>query len=134
MSGKFIQGYAPQVAFAADRQLLIVQGSKNVAVLNATTLEIVRTIAPDESSKDNVPAGVLVASESNVAAVSYGDGAPVTNYLKKRVIHNEIVDITTGRRLASWNTGDLPLSISPNGEYVAVSNGVVTKGVMVSMS
>lgn len=130
MSGKFIQGYAPQVGFAADGKLLVVQGSKNVTVLNATTLEILRTIAPDESSKANVPAGILVASESNLAAISYGDGTSVTNYMEKRLIHNEMVDVTTGRRLASWNTGDLPLSIPPNGEYIAVSNAVVTKGVM----
>jgi hypothetical protein len=125
------QGYAPQVAFTADGKLLIVEDEQQtVSVLDAATLATVRTIAPDMGSRFNVPVSIVTAGNSAIVAISFGTGAPVMNYLDKRPTHTVIVDAANGKQIANWDADDIPFSISPNAEFVAVSDHSVAGPVM----
>ncbi len=129
-----VQGYAPQLAFSPDGKFLAVEDGQVVRLLEANSLKTARTIVSDHSMI-GVPVGLLMASKSNVIAVSFGTGAPVLNYMEKRTIHTELIDISSGRLLSSWASSDIPFSVSPNAKFVTVSDrdsvGSVLRAVVV---
>lgn len=117
----FVQSYTPQIAFTSDGKFLVIQDEQTVAVLDSSTLVNLRTIEPPAHSKFKVPAGIVVASKSDIGAVSFGTG---TSRLRDGTwpVCTEIIDVSTGKELAEWDGADVPMSISPYGNFVAVSN------------
>lgn len=122
IGAKFVEGYASAVVFTADGKLLVVEdGEPTVSVLDAATLETVRTFGPDKGSRFKVPARVVMA-DGNVAAISFGVGNTGANYLDKLPVHTVIVDVSNGKRVGSWDGDDIPFSVSPSAKYVAESD------------
>lgn len=120
---QWVPDYASQIAFTADGMLLVVEdGQQTVSVLDAATLATVRTFAPERGSRFNVPVSIVTAANSPLVAISFGTGAPVTNYLNKFPVHTMIVDASNGEQVASWDADDIPFSISPNAKFVAVAD------------
>jgi len=120
---QWVQGYASQISFMADGKLLAVEDQeRDVSVFDSTTLSKIRTIDPDSGSRFVVPASIVVAGNGVMAAISFGTGDAVTNYLDKMAVHTMIVDVSNGRQVASWDADDTPLSISPDANFVAVSD------------
>jgi hypothetical protein len=117
-----VQGYGPQVAFTPDGKLLVVQDTQTVSVLETTSLTKVRTIVPVHEDKLNVPVRIVTASKSNTVAISFGTGERVLNYHDKRPVRTEMVDVSTGQAVASWESDDIPFSISPHADLVAASD------------
>jgi hypothetical protein len=129
-SRQYVQGYAPQVAFAANGRLLVVQDGQTVNVFDAATLAAVRTIAPDTGSRFDVPAAIATSVKSATVAISFGTGAAVINYMDKQPVHIAMVDVSTGKQVGAWDADDVPFSISPNAEYVALSDHSTSSRVM----
>jgi hypothetical protein len=116
-----VQGYAPQLAFSPDGKSLVAEDGQVVRVLETKNLKTTRTIT-SSSDRVGVPAGLMMASKSDVVAVSFGTGDPVQNYMAKRTIQTEMVDISSGKLVSSWTSDDIPFSVSANAGFVAVSD------------
>jgi hypothetical protein len=117
----FVQDYVPHVAFTSDGKFLIVQDQQTVAVLDSTTLLRLRTIEPAAQGKFKVPAEIEAASDSDVVAVSFGTGA-VRFSDGRWPAYTEVIDASTGKKMGGWDADDVPFSISPYGDFVAISN------------
>jgi len=124
------QGNGPQVAFTPDGKLLVVHDSQTVSILETSTLAKMRTITPTIKDRLNVPVRIVMASKSNAAAISFGTGDPVLNSLDKRPVQTEMVDVSTGKPVGTWESDDLPMSVSPNADFVALSDHSSTGAVM----
>lgn len=121
-SPKFVQGYAPQIEFAKNGKLLLVEDGANVTVLDAATLEKLRRIEPSSKSQFTSPVSILAAASSPIAAITFGAGDPVKKELEQRPVRIKFVDLEKNKNLAEWNAPDLPMSISPDGALVAISD------------
>lgn len=121
---QWVQGYASQIAFTADGRFLVVEdGQPAVSILDADTLATVRTIVPAERGSGlDVPVSVMTAANNDMVAISFGAGLPVSNFLDKLPVRVTIFDVSNGQEIASWNAEDVPLSLSPNAKFVAVSD------------
>jgi len=119
--------YVPHLEFSADQRFLVVQDWVNVRVVNLSTFQVERTFT-SASKQLNVPFSILGASKNDLFLLTYGTGLPPTwkknegfNDLVNPRVHNELVDISTGQRQSSWESMDIPQSLSPDGKLAAVS-------------
>ncbi|HEV2489117.1 MAG TPA: hypothetical protein VGT03_04860 [Candidatus Acidoferrales bacterium] len=126
---EFVQGYAPQIAFTPDGKFLVLQDQQKVAILDSTTLLRLRTIEPPAPNKFDVPAEIVVANSSYLAAISFGTGASRLSD-GRWPVHTEVIDVSTGEKLAGWDDDDVPMSISPHGDFLAISNHEIPSPVM----
>ncbi|MGH9472663.1 MAG: hypothetical protein ACRD1M_07950 [Terriglobales bacterium] len=79
------------------------------------------------SKQLDVPFSILGASDNDWFLLTYGTGLPSNrrdkgfNDLVNPHVHNELVDISTGRRLSMWESRDIPQSLSADGKLAALS-------------
>lgn len=117
--------YVPHVRFSADQKFLALQGWQNVRVLDLSNFQIVRTLA-SKNSELKVPFSILAAGKNDLFLISYGEpGSSMIrgyNDLMNPHVRNELVDLATGRVQSSWESMDIPQSLSPDGKLAAVSD------------
>ena len=115
------QGYAPTITYNSDGATLIVTDCAKVRIFEASSLREVRSI---ESSTKNftVPIQALAAANGNTTAITFGNGAPVGNYMDVLPVKVEVVDTSTGKRLASLSADDVPFSLSPDGKQLSLTD------------
>ena len=119
--------YIPHVEFSADQRFLVVQDWVNVRIVNLSNFQLERTFI-SASKQLNVPFSILAASKNDLFLLTYGTGLPPTGKkdegsddLVNPRVHNELVDISTGQRQSSWESSDIPQSLSADGKLAAVS-------------
>jgi hypothetical protein len=120
-SPRFVQGYAPQIEFAENGKLLLVDDGANVSVFDAETLKQLRAITPNSEAQSAL-LNILTATKSPIAAIAFGTGVPVKTELDQRRVRIQFVDLASNKELSDWRADDVPMSISPNGKFIAVSN------------
>jgi hypothetical protein len=122
-------GFAPQVIYASDQRYLIVQDLRTIRVIDSSTLKSLRTISPP-SGKELHPVFVIGASNRNVFACAFGVEQKFNPHFHQTPVQVEVVDVSSGAILGEWASEDVPQSISPNGDLVAVSSLQVQQGVL----
>jgi hypothetical protein len=124
-----IANFPPQVLYSNNQRFLAVQDSAKIRVFDASTLELLRTISGPSSQPGLVPLYVLGASNSDVFVCAFAP-LPQPNYsLHTTPVQLEVVDISSGKQLGEWTSEDVPQSISPDGDLIAVSSSQVQRGV-----
>ena len=117
--------YVPHVEFSADQKLLAVQDWENIRVVSLSNFQVARTLA-SMNKELRVPFSILRASTNNLFLVSYGKAGSFRssgfNDLTNPRVHNELVDVSTGKIQSGWESMDLPQSLSPDGKRAAVSD------------
>jgi len=117
--------YVPHVVFSGDQNLLAVQDWANIRVVSLSSFQIVRTLA-SKNNQLRVPFSILSAAKNDLFLVSYGKpgSSKITGYndLMNPQVHNELVDLATGQAQSSWESVDIPQSLSPDGKLAAVSD------------
>lgn len=119
--------YLPHVRFSADQRFLVVQDWQNVRVVSLSNSQVESTFT-SASVGLNVPFSILGAANNDLFLISYGTSLPSNwgnkgfNDLVNAHVHNELVDISTSERKASWASDDIPQSLSPDGKFAAVSD------------
>ena len=119
--------YIPHLEFSADQRFLVLQDWVNVRIVNPSSFQVERTFT-SASKELNVPFSILGTSKNDLFLLTYGTGLPPNwkknegfNDLVNPRVHNELVDISTGQRQPSWESSDIPQSLSPDGKLAAVS-------------
>lgn len=125
-----VVNFPPQVLFSRDQRYLIVEDSTKIEVFDSGTLKPLRTIVGPPGPPSLVPIYVLGASNSDVFVCAFAP-LPQPNYSFHRTpVQLEVVDISSGRQLGKWTSEDVPQSVSPNGDLIAVSSSQVQRGVL----
>ncbi|MGD1093688.1 MAG: hypothetical protein ABSB35_17085 [Bryobacteraceae bacterium] len=113
------------VEFSANQKLLAVQDWENIRVVSLSNFQIVRTLA-SKSNELRVPFSILSAGKNDLFLVSYGKSgsSKITAYndLMNPPVHNELVSLSTGQIQSSWESMDIPQSLSPDGKLAALSD------------
>jgi hypothetical protein len=125
----FQQSYAPQIVFTHDGKFLVLQDQQTVSVLDSASLTTFRTISSSAGSKFNIPASIVIANGRNIAAVSFGTGDARASD-GKWPMYTAIVDLSTGKQVAGWEDNDIPFSLSPRGDFLAVPDHSTAEPVM----
>jgi hypothetical protein len=113
--------FPPQVVFTPDEKLLVIQQQGQVRIVDVTTLSTVRTVEAPKIGPQ-VPISICGSSKSNVFAISFGAGQRLQSQFEKVPVHVEIVDVSEGTRRESWDSDDIPQSLSPDAKLAAISD------------
>ena len=120
--------YEPHVVFSPDQRFLTIQDWQSVQVLDIAESRIVRRFT-STNEQMSFPLSIHSTSSNSLVLVSYGTKAPFiwsnkgfNDLVNPQRVHNELVDISTGQRRSSWESADIPQSLSANGELAAVSD------------
>lgn len=119
-------GCAQQVRYSSDQRYLVVQDLRTIRVVDSSTLRLIRTIAPP--SGDQVPLFVTGASNRDIFACAFGAKPKYNFFPHLTPAQVVLVDVSSGEILGGWASEDLPQSISPEGDLIAVSSGRVREG------
>lgn len=122
--------FAPQVRYSADRQYLVVQDLEQIRVLDSRTLEPLRTISPPYGKGSLIPLFVTGASKSDVFVCAFGTEQRLDPRFHTTPVQVEVVDVSSGESLGDWASGDVPQSVSSNGDLIAVSSLQPHQGVL----
>lgn len=122
--------FAPQVRFAHLHPYLIVQDLRTIQVFDSKTLEPIRTISPPSGEKALIPLFITGASKRDIFVCAFGAEQRLNPGFHTTRVEVEVVDIASGERLSEWESGDIPQSISPNGDFIAVSSLQPQHGVL----
>ena len=119
--------YEPHIEFSSDQRFLIVQDWQMIQILNISESRIVRTFT-STNDQLSLPLAIHSATSNDMVLVSYGTKVPLAwsnkgfnDLVNPRRVHNELIDISTGQRQSSWDSSDIPQSLSPDGKLAAVS-------------
>jgi hypothetical protein len=118
----WVAGFSRQVCFSGDQRFLVVQDLRQVRVLDAVSLGVVRTIESSSITKDAVPLFVSGAVKNDVFAIAFGSSHQAPYGLRESPAHIDFVDVSTGTRLGSFEADDVPQSVSADGKLVAISD------------
>jgi hypothetical protein len=122
--------FSEQVLYSSDQQYLVVQDLQEIRVLDARTLEPLRTIANPSRERGQVPLLVLGASNSDVFVCAFGAAQQPYGF-HPTPAQVAVVDVSSGKVLGEWAAEDVPQAISPNGDLIAVSSwGATHRGVV----
>lgn len=110
-----------QVLYSSDQRYLVVQDLRQISVLDARSLESLRTITIPVGAGRLVPLSIVGASNSDVFVCAFGSENQPRYGLLATPAQIEVIDISSGRILGEWASEDVPQSASPNGELIAVS-------------
>jgi len=112
-----------QVVYSSDQRYLVVQDLRQIRVLDAGTLEVLRTIPVPASATPLIPVSVVSAGQSDIFACAFGSENQPGKYTFRAVpVQIEVIDISSGKVLGAWAAEDVPQAISPNGDLIAVSS------------
>jgi hypothetical protein len=111
----------PQVIFTPDGGLLVIQQEGQVRIVEVATLRTVRTIETPKTGP-NVPISICGTGKSNLFAISFGTGQRTESQFERIPVHVEVIDVSDGTRHGSWESDDIPQSLSPDGKLAAISD------------
>jgi hypothetical protein len=122
-------GFSPQVLFIQQGKGLVLQNQKTISIYNTDNLAQTRQI---ETPKEDfqTPLQVLFASEANTLLVSFGTPRTDQKYLEAWRNLSEVVDVVTGDVRGVWKLEDIPLTVSPDGKRVVISDRSHPAGVL----
>jgi hypothetical protein len=113
--------FPPQVAFSPDEKFIVVRAGGQVNILDVATLRTVRTVeAPKIGPK--VAISICSTGKNDLFAISFGTGQRMESQFERIPVHVEIIDVSDGTRHGSWDSDDIPQSLSPNAKLAAVSD------------
>jgi len=122
--------FSPQVRYTSDQQHLVVQDFQTVRVFDSKSFEPVRTISSPSSGASLLPLFITGASNKDVFVCAFGSEQNLNPRFHTTAVQVEVVDISSGAVLGQWASEDVPQSISPNGDLVAVSSLQTQQGVL----
>jgi len=111
-----------QVRYSSDQRYLVVRDLQEIRVLDARSLETLRTIAPPARASRQVPLFIAGASKADVFLCAFGSGERTEYGLHPTPVQVELVDVSSGKLLSTWQSQDIPQAISPSGDLVLVSS------------
>jgi hypothetical protein len=123
-------GFAPQVLYASDQRYLVVQDLQTIRVFDSKSLKPLRTISPPSGKEPQTPLFVIGASNKDIFVCAFGLEQKFNPRFHTTPVQLEIVDISSGERLGEWASEDIPQSISPNGDLIAISSSQTQKGIL----
>jgi hypothetical protein len=113
--------FSPQVLYASDQQYLVVQDLQTIRVFDSKKLTLVRTISAPASKERLFPLFALGAGNKDIFVCAFGPQQRLDLTLHATPAHLEIIDVSSGNLIGEWISEDVPQSISPDGELIAVS-------------
>jgi hypothetical protein len=122
--------FSSQVRYTSDQQNLVVQDFQTVRVFDSKSFEPVRTISSPSSDGSLLPLFITGASNKDVFVCAFGSEQNLNPRFHTTAVQVEVVDISSGAVLGQWASEDVPQSISPNGDLVAVSSLQTQHGVL----
>lgn len=111
-----------QVRYSSDQRYLVVQDLREIRVLDARSLETLRTIPAPARADRQSPLFIAGASKSDVFLCAFGSEQRGEYVLHPRPVQVELVDVSSGKLLGTWESEDVPQAISPDGDLVLVSS------------
>ena len=122
--------FSPQVRYTSDQQHLIVQDFQTIRVFDSKSFDPVRTISSPSSGTSLLPLFITGASNKDVFVCAFGSEQNLNPRFHTTAVQVEVVDVSSGAVLGEWASEDVPQSISPNGDLVAVSSSQAQQGVL----
>ncbi len=122
--------FSPQVRYTSDQQHLVVQDFQTIRVFESKSFEPVRTISSPSSGASLLPLFITGASSKDIFVCAFGSEQNLNPRFHTTAVQVEVVDISSGAVLGQWASEDVPQSISPNGDLVAVSSLQTQQGVL----
>lgn len=122
--------FSPQVRYTSDQRYLVVQDFQTIRVFDSKSFEPVRTISSPSSGASLLPLFITGASNKNVFVCAFGSEQNLNPRFHTTPVQVEVVDVSSGAVLGEWASEDVPQSISPNGDLVAVSLLQAQQGVL----
>lgn len=122
--------FSPQVRYTFDQRYLVVQDFQTIRVFDSKSFEPVRTISSPSSGASPLPLFITGASNKNVFVCAFGSEQNLNPRFHTTPVQVEVVDVSSGAVLGEWASEDVPQSISPNGDLVAVSLLQAQQGVL----
>lgn len=113
--------FPPQVVFTPDEKFLVIQWQGQVSIVDAATLRTLRTVE-DRKIGPRVPISICGSSKSDLFAISFGTGKQLESQFEKIPVHVEIINVSNGTSHGSWESDDIPQSLSPDGKLAAISD------------
>jgi hypothetical protein len=120
-------GFSPQVLFVQGGKKVVLQNQDTIAVYKAEDLTQTHLINPPKG-EFKTPLQVLYASESDQLFVAFGTPRKDHKYVDAWQNISEVVDVTSADVRGAWKLDDIPLSISPDGKWVALSDRANVSG------
>jgi hypothetical protein len=122
--------FSPQVRYTSDQQHLIVQDFQTIRVFDSKSFDPVRAISSPSSGTSLLPLFITGASNKDVFVCAFGSEQNLNPRFHTTAVQVEVVDVSSGAVLGEWASEDVPQSISPNGDLVAVSSSQAQQGVL----
>ena len=122
--------FSPQVRYTSDQRYLVVQDFQTIRVFDSKSFEPVRTISSPSSGASLLPLFITGASNKNVFVCAFGSEQNLNPRFHTTPVQVEVVDVSSGTVLGEWASEDVPQSISPNGDLIAVSLLQAQQGVL----
>jgi len=113
--------FPPQVAFSPDQKFIVVRTGGQVKILDVETLRTVRTVEAPKVGP-NVPISICGSGKSDLFAISFGTGQRMESQFERIPVHVEVIDVSDGTRHGSWDSDDIPQSLSRDAKLAAVSD------------
>ena len=111
-----------QVQYSSDQRYLVVQDLQDIRVLDASSLQVLRNIPAPPKASRQAPLFIAGASKTDVFLCAFGSGERPKYGLQPTPVQVELVDVSSGKLLGTWESKDVPQAISPNGDLVLVSS------------
>ena len=122
--------FSPQVRYTSDQRYLVVQDFQTIRSFESESFEPVRTISSPSSGASLLPLFITGASSKDVFVCAFGSQQNLDPRFHTTAVQVEVVDVSTGTVLGEWASEDVPQSISPDGNLVAVSSLQAQQGIL----
>jgi hypothetical protein len=122
--------FSPQVRYTSDQRYLVVQDFQTIRAFDSKSFAPVRTISSQSDGASLLPLFITGASNKDVFVCAFGSEQNLNPRFHTTAVQVEVVDVSSGTVLGEWASEDVPQSISPNGDLVAVSSLQAQQGVL----